>query len=148
MRRLGEWSPADEQLHDDTSLASRLRRLQRTAAGAARELAGRFGTAVLLKGGHCAEAPGTDLFCDAGGTLWRLRTPDVADPASAHGTGCSLSAAAAACLAQGMTPLEALRNAKAYVYGALCGGVRVGSGTFAMWPAERLPLEAVVVENI
>ncbi len=118
------------------------------AADAARELAARFGTPVLLKGGHSAEAPGTDLFCERGGALWRLRSPVVAEPASAHGTGCSLSAAAAACLAKGMSTLEALRHAKAYVYGALCGGVRVGQGTFAMWPAERLPLDEIVVEKV
>lgn len=123
-------------------------RTPQAARVAAQELAARFGAAVLIKGGHGAETPGTDWFCDRDGTLWQLRSPDVAEPASAHGTGCSLSAATAACLAKGMSPLEALRHAKAYVYGSLCCGVRVGDGTFAMWPPERLPLEEIVVEKV
>ena len=116
-------------------------------AAAARELAARFGTAVLLKGGHHRETPGTDLFCDRDGVLWCLRSPNLANPASAHGTGCSLSAATAACLATGMAPLEALRHAKAYVYGALQCAVRVGHDTFAMWPPERLPLAEILIEK-
>ena len=127
-------------------LCGRALRTPLAAAAAARELAERFGTAVLLKGGHSRETPGTDLFCD-GSSLWRLRSPDLANPASAHGTGCSLSAAAAACLAQGMAPLEALRQAKAYVYGALQSGIRVGPETFAMWSPERLPLADIQVEK-
>ncbi len=129
-------------------LCGREVRTPQTVADAARELAARFGAAVLIKGGHSAEAPGTDLFCDRDGRLWRLRTPDIAAPASAHGTGCSLSAAAAACLTKGMEPLEALRHAKAYVYGALRNGVRVGPDSFAMWPEERLPLDEVTIERV
>ena len=129
-------------------LCGRPVRSAQDAAAAARELAARFGTAVLLKGGHNPETPGTDLFCDREGVLWCLCSPNLANPVSAHGTGCSLSAAAAACLAQGMVPLEALRYAKAYVYGALQSGVRVGPDTFAMWPPERLPLDEIQLNKM
>jgi hydroxymethylpyrimidine/phosphomethylpyrimidine kinase len=64
------------------------------AADAARELHGRFGCAVLVKGGHEVVQRATDLLFD-GTRLWRLTTPVVAAPLSTHGTGCALSAAIA-----------------------------------------------------
>jgi hydroxymethylpyrimidine/phosphomethylpyrimidine kinase len=111
-------------------------------------LAERCGAAVLIKGGHDTLSPGMDVFCD-GLRLFVLRAPVVADPPTAHGTGCALSAAIAAGLARGDAPLHAVCRAKAYVLGLLRHPVRVGpDDLFAMWPAARLPLADIVVEPV
>lgn len=114
---------------------------------AARELAGRFGCRVLVKGGHNAAEPGTDYLAD-GSRLWRFRSPLVPQPPSTHGTGCSLSAAIAANLAADRPLPEAVRLAKAYVLGAIRNGVAVGPDLFAMWPAPRLPLDEIEATEV
>lgn len=73
--------------------------------------------AVLLKGGHLQSGPCLDFFLDDHGSHW-LESPRLASR-NTHGTGCTLSAAIAACLAKGRTPLAACRIAKAYLFGAI-----------------------------
>jgi hydroxymethylpyrimidine/phosphomethylpyrimidine kinase len=118
----------------------------RTAAeirAAAFELARRYGGWALVKGGH-------DLGDRARDTLasqtegWTYSAPRVAAP-TAHGTGCSLSAAIAVCLAQGMNPADAVRQAKAYVLGRLRNCVQVGPDAWAMAPPRDLPLREIEV---
>lgn len=93
---------------------------------------------VVVKGGHLAQAVGSDW---ATGTT---PSPDVVVgpdgpvvleghrvvTGNDHGTGCSLSAAIAANLALGMGTLDAVRAAKDYVHRALIGGAtwRLGGG--------------------
>jgi hydroxymethylpyrimidine/phosphomethylpyrimidine kinase len=82
----------------------------------ARELSGRFGTAVLVKGGHL-KGDAADVLC-AGGTLsWHTapRTPGV----RTHGTGCTFSAAIATGLAHGLGLNEAVARAKQFVSRAI-----------------------------
>ena len=52
------------------------------------------------------------------------------DTTNDHGTGCSLSAAIAAHLALGASPIDAVERAKSYVHQALLGAARwqLGSG--------------------
>jgi hydroxymethylpyrimidine/phosphomethylpyrimidine kinase len=108
---------------------------------AALELARRYDCTVVVKGGHDPAFPSVDtVACSSG--CWKLSSP-VAMAASAHGTGCSLSAAIAACLARGDEPLLAVRKAKAYVFGALCSCVKVGPELFAMSPPLTLPLDSI-----
>ena len=60
---------------------------------------------------------------------------------NAHGTGCTLSSAIAANLAQGLGVERSVRNAKAYVAGALSAGLDLGRGSGPldhMW-AYRVP---------
>jgi len=95
---------------------------------AARRLAEHGPGIVVVKGGHF----GGDLAPDvvlAEGAVTVLEAPRVAS-ANDHGTGCSLSAATAARLAQGVDPLTAVAEAKAYVAGALRGaaGWSLGAG--------------------
>jgi hydroxymethylpyrimidine kinase/phosphomethylpyrimidine kinase len=86
-------------------LGGRTVRGQDELEDAARELAERFGCAVLLKGGHLAGAP-VDLLW-SGGRAERFEHPRVETPGLvARGTGCTLSAAITARLALGDT-LEA-----------------------------------------
>lgn len=68
--------------------------------------------AVLLKGGHLDGDEVTDLLLDAGGPTW-FRHPRR--PGRHHGTGCVLSAAAAAGLALGRPLRDAVSDAVAHV---------------------------------
>ena len=82
--------------------------------------------AVLLKGGHGSGDTAVDILCDAGG-IERLERPRV-DTRHTHGTGCTLSAAIAALLAQGVGLREAVGRAKTYVWQALHAGRDLGVG--------------------
>jgi hydroxymethylpyrimidine/phosphomethylpyrimidine kinase len=95
----------------------------RRAADAIRSLGAR---AVLVKGGHLEGDRADDLLVHDGGEEWleieRLDTPNT------HGTGCTLSAAAAARLALGDTVPEAARAAKAFVTEAIRHALAIGQG--------------------
>ncbi|MCC5964765.1 MAG: bifunctional hydroxymethylpyrimidine kinase/phosphomethylpyrimidine kinase [Natronohydrobacter sp.] len=84
--------------------------------------------AVLMKGGHASGAECVDLLITDSGVL-RLTAPRI-DTRNTHGTGCTLSAAIAAGLAQGRTLAEAVTRAHAYLQGAIMAADRlaVGSG--------------------
>jgi hydroxymethylpyrimidine/phosphomethylpyrimidine kinase len=83
--------------------------------------------AVLVKGGGMADdLKGTDVWFD-GQTLKVLITEVVYTP-NTHGTGCTLSAAIAANLALGQTPLAAVESAKQYVTNALHHSLTIGQG--------------------
>ncbi len=86
--------------------------------------------AVLLKGGHLAGAELVDVLAQAGtGTEeWlRLSGPRI-HSRNLHGTGCTLSAAVAGFLAQGLALDEAVRRAHAYTRKAIETGVDVLTG--------------------
>ena len=91
-------------------------RAQMQTAG--RELRERFGTAVLLKGGHLREADAVDLLFEKNGTMHAFTAPFVHDVAT-HGTGCTYSAAITAYLARGATLVEAVEGAKRFVTAAV-----------------------------
>ena len=95
------------------------------ASEAARELAARFGCAVLVKGGHDAAHCACDALC-LNGEILCVRSPVVRKPLSLHGTGCTLSAAIAAALACGNSLMDAVVAGKAYVYEAIRRGRTVG----------------------
>jgi hydroxymethylpyrimidine/phosphomethylpyrimidine kinase len=82
--------------------------------------------AVLLKGGHREGADSIDIFDDGGEPL-TLVAPRI-DTANTHGTGCTLSAALAALLGQGMAPRAAVRAAKAYITEAIRAADRLHVG--------------------
>ena len=120
----------------------------RTAAEirtAAFELAQRYGGWVLVKGGHGHGDLASDTLAD-GTHGWTYSAPRVAAPTT-HGTGCSLSAAIAVCLAQGAAPAEAVRQAKAYVLARLRNCVQVGPSAWAMAPPRDLPLAEIEVSE-
>lgn len=83
------------------------------------ELSERFGTAILLKGGHLHNArqersqTAADVLAHDGATTW-FQSPVVTD-ADTHGTGCTLSAAITAALAKGAELEPAIDSAKAFV---------------------------------
>ena len=81
-------------------------------------LVSRYGTAWLLKGGHLAGDEAIDLLFHRDGTVSELRSPRVANVAT-HGTGCTTSAAIAACLANGLNLADAVAQAKRFVTAAI-----------------------------
>lgn len=91
-----------ERIPDEASLES-----------AARRLSEKFGTAVLLKGGHLPGSDCLDLLVDQG-EVHRF-TAKRLPVAGSHGTGCTLSAAVTAALASGETLPRAVGIAKIYL---------------------------------
>lgn len=84
-------------------------------------------TSVIVKGGAMPnELRGVDVFASAD-TLEVLKTEQV-DTTDTHGTGCTLSAAIAANLAQGKDIFTAVQAAKHYVTQALHHSLRIGQG--------------------
>lgn len=83
--------------------------------------------AVLLKGGHAPGAEAVDIFCD--GEIHRLARPRLATR-HGHGSGCTLAAAIAALIAQGVGLAQAVERAKSYVWQALAAAdtLAVGHG--------------------
>jgi hydroxymethylpyrimidine/phosphomethylpyrimidine kinase len=92
---------------------------------AARRIHGQGPRHVLVKGGHLGDSA-TDLLYD-GRTFTRFPAPRL-ESANTHGTGCTLSAAIAAGLAQGTPLVDAVRAAKAYVTAAIREGFAAGHG--------------------
>jgi hydroxymethylpyrimidine/phosphomethylpyrimidine kinase len=84
--------------------------------------------AVLIKGGRGEGAECLDLLV-TNSTVLRLAAPRQATT-NTHGTGCTLSAAVAAGLAQGMDLVTAVSRAHTYVQGAIAAadGLAVGHG--------------------
>ena len=99
---------------------------------AAEQLRALGSTIVVVKGGHVGrgvepgEAPDVVVSPDGVTVLEASRVETGND----HGTGCSLSAAITAQLAQGVAPLDAVRQAKDFVWRGLAGGAswRLGAG--------------------
>lgn len=95
---------------------------------------------VLMKGGHAAGPRCTDILVGPGGAT-RFSSPRIATR-NTHGTGCSLSAAIAAGLAQGLGVAEAVGRAHDWLHGAIraADGLAVGGGNgpvhhfHALWP--------------
>lgn len=96
---------------------------------AALELHARSGAAVLMKGGHLPGEEVIDVLFDGERHL-RFSHPRL--DVEGHGTGCTLSAAIAAKLAQGWELEAACRDAGDYVHGALRHASRPGTGAIAV----------------
>ena len=108
----------------------------RAAAQRIRELGAR---SVLVKGGHLLtqrQAAGSgvqserreaiDVF-DGDGEVTVLRG-ELVSGGEVHGSGCTLSAAIAACLARGMSLAEAVETAKRFVTKAIKNAPAIGHG--------------------
>ncbi|MFP4579811.1 MAG: bifunctional hydroxymethylpyrimidine kinase/phosphomethylpyrimidine kinase [Candidatus Sumerlaeia bacterium] len=92
---------------------------------------------VLLKGGHLGGDSSNDLYMDA--NVSEILSAKRLDNKHTHGTGCTLSAAIAACLAHGKSPLDAVRRAKEYVSEAIRTAPPLGHGIGPvnhLWPLQ------------
>src|SRR5436190_11930288 len=90
---------------------------RRSMQRAGKKLEKKFGTAILLKGGHLAGSHAVDLLF-ANGKVSEFSAPFVRGIAT-HGTGCTYSAAITAGLAKGLSLEEAITQAKKFVTGAI-----------------------------
>jgi len=72
---------------------------------------------VLLKGGHLADKHSADVFVDS--KIIKRFAYEKIETQNTHGTGCTLSAAITAYLAQGAALLDAVTMAREYLYEAI-----------------------------
>ncbi|MEO0794993.1 MAG: bifunctional hydroxymethylpyrimidine kinase/phosphomethylpyrimidine kinase [Verrucomicrobiota bacterium] len=81
---------------------------------ATQTLARDYGTAVLLKGGHLASDQIQDLLVSADGKMERISSTRI-HGVDTHGSGCTLSAAITANLANGQGMANAVRSGHAFL---------------------------------
>ncbi|MDO5722596.1 MAG: bifunctional hydroxymethylpyrimidine kinase/phosphomethylpyrimidine kinase [Actinomycetaceae bacterium] len=77
------------------------------ACEVAREVAARYHTQVVVKGGHLSEKTMPNALVDASGVVVELQSPRI-DTKNTHGTGCSFSSALATRLGLGESAPRAL----------------------------------------
>ena len=110
--------------------ASVLSGLEVCDAESAREAARRIhalGPAiVIVKGGHLDGDLSDDLLFD--GRSFELLSGRRIDTPHTHGTGCTFSAAITACVARGIEPIAAAREARAVLQGAIEHAEPLGAG--------------------
>ena len=94
---------------------------------AARIISRSYGCAVLCKGGHSVNDANDLLYCADGTYKWFIG--ERIDTRNTHGTGCTLSSAAASNLAKGYPLESAIAMAKDYISGALSSGLDIGKGS-------------------
>jgi hydroxymethylpyrimidine/phosphomethylpyrimidine kinase len=97
-----------------------------SAAEAARRIFALGPGLVIVKGGHLSGERSDDLAFD--GRRSEILSGPRIPTRHTHGTGCTFSAAIAACLARGAEPMEAAREARAYLQGAIEHAERLGAG--------------------
>ena len=95
--------------------------------------------AVLVKGGHLAEPIARDVLVTAAGH--RIYEAPRVDTRNTHGTGCTLSSAIAAALAQGDGLEVAVARGKMFLTEALkaSGALSVGKGHGPVWHSFGMP---------
>lgn len=93
---------------------------------AASALIGQGARAVLLKGGHLADDELVDLLA-IGSEITAFRSQRIRSRHT-HGTGCTLASAVATGLAQGMSLVDAVSRARAYVRAAIAAAPGYGNG--------------------
>lgn len=96
---------------------------------AARGISEFYPGAILIKGGHLV-SEAVDLLYEDGTIHWH--SSERIDNPNTHGTGCTLSSAIACNLAAGCTLDESIKNAKAYLTGALKQMLDLGKGAGPM----------------
>ena len=97
-----------------------------TAREAARRIHALGPSIVIVKGGHLDGDLSDDLLFD--GRSFEVLSGRRIDTPHTHGTGCTFSAAITACLARGMEPIAAAREARAFLQGAIEHAEPLGAG--------------------
>lgn len=97
-------------------------------ASMAEELSGGRGVSVLLKGGHMSGSELVDtLYIAPEGRVTEFRSERI-PTRNTHGTGCTLSSAAASFLARGLSLERAVAEACDYVHRAISAGAEYVTG--------------------
>ncbi|MEM8550331.1 MAG: bifunctional hydroxymethylpyrimidine kinase/phosphomethylpyrimidine kinase [Verrucomicrobiota bacterium] len=109
-------------LHGERPIVSNL-------SEASQALAKKYGTSVLLKGGHLEEDELVDVLAQVDGTLEHFRTPRI-EGINTHGSGCTLSAAITAELAKGQPLTTAVQAGHSYLQHCLCRPLHLGDAAF------------------
>jgi hydroxymethylpyrimidine/phosphomethylpyrimidine kinase len=105
---------------DEASVLLDGRNIERPSlAATAVELAERYGTAFLLKGGHLRDGRATDILAHPGCGRVETFETDFIEGVTTHGTGCTYSAAIAAGLAKGLPIRGAVAAAKEFITTAI-----------------------------
>lgn len=94
----------------------------------ARIIGEKYGTSVLVKGGHLSSP---DDFLYHNGSIKKYPGLHIENP-NTHGTGCTLSSAIAANLAKGYDLPDSVRLAKEYVTTIISAGLDLGQGSGPM----------------
>ncbi|WP_353149779.1 bifunctional hydroxymethylpyrimidine kinase/phosphomethylpyrimidine kinase [Chryseobacterium sp.] len=82
---------------------------------------------ILLKGGHQKTSTITSLFYDEDGNYHSFETSKL-DTSNTHGSGCTLSSAIAAYIAQGKPLYDSVSLGQQYIYQAIENGMDVQTG--------------------
>ena len=114
-------------LPEAETLAGRAISDEEDMIAAARELCRSGCQAVVIKGGHRPGDCNDYLYERDSGSL-RVLAGERVQTSSTHGTGCTFSAALAACLALGMSVAESAWVAKEFVTAAIAGALPLGFG--------------------
>lgn len=110
----------------ETSAAENVRQMRQHAERLRNLMNHRDQRWVLLKGGHLPGNETTDLLHD-GDVMIEMPGQRI-ETRNTHGTGCTLSAALATLLAQGLTAQEAAAQAKAYLVKAITESSQLSVG--------------------
>jgi len=88
--------------------------------------------AVVITGGHLAEANDYLSSTEPAGTFARVFPGARIESRATHGTGCAFATALACGLARGLSLPDAVQQAKDYVCRAIAAAYQVGKGTGPM----------------
>ena len=110
---------------------------------------------VLLKGGHLESPKSNDLLMGINGESYWFASKRI-NSKNTHGTGCTLSAAITACLAQNIDLFNACSIAKNYLFNAIQAAKeeRVGLGNgpvhhfYHLWPVQLVDLLIRLSESL
>jgi hydroxymethylpyrimidine kinase / phosphomethylpyrimidine kinase / thiamine-phosphate diphosphorylase len=106
---------------------------------------------VLIKGGHDTQSFSQDYWTNGQNSAWLTSPRQISR--HTHGTGCTLSAAIAACYALGFEELDSIVIAKAYVNQGIRNAPELGAGHGSLahlgWPEfhEDLPWVTAMAET-
>ena len=106
---------------------------------------------VLIKGGHFNLSEFCHDYWTNGKEAFWLNIPRIANHAT-HGTGCTLSSAITACLAQGYDIKDAVTIGKMYVTQAIRHAKKQGQGLTSLahraWPEDQADLPYLTTEPL
>ncbi|MFP3904036.1 MAG: bifunctional hydroxymethylpyrimidine kinase/phosphomethylpyrimidine kinase [Armatimonadota bacterium] len=112
-------------------------------AEAGRKLCSTGCRAAVIKGGHM-EGAADDYLYQADEDSLHVLTAERVDTENTHGTGCTFSAAIAACLAYGLDIQQSVTVAKEFITYAIQSSLSLGSGH---GPVDHIGAGAVIAQK-